>query len=289
MKCYRQLTPKNQWIILFSVLAMLLAPPLQATILPIGTGVQRQLETTGQAQVIINLHDPVSIYANSATRTTAIAQAQSLVLAQLSINDFKLKHQYSHVPALAGTITQEALTILQAHPQVLSIQLDAPVMTALTEGISYVNADKIHGLRYTGQGITVAVLDSGIDTDHPDLADAIVAQHCFTEQACPPYGTNEGSSAEDDHKESHGTHVSGIITSDGIKAPRGIAPDVKIVAVKVVGHKGGTSSDMVASTQHPCVAAGDWSSEPCVRRIPSTAPLAIIVGYNRGYVPLILP
>lgn len=233
------------WIVICGVMVMLLAPSLQATVF-IERGVQHQLETTGQAQVIISLNDPASIYADSTTRATAVAQVQSAILTQLSTKDFKLKHQYSHVPALAGTLTQNALTYLQTHPQVLSIQLDESVMTALTEGIPYVNADKIHDLSYTGQGITVAVLDSGIDTDHPDLADAIVAQHCFTEEACPPFGTNEGTSAEDDHKESHGTHVSGIITSNGIKAPRGIAPDVKIVAVKVVGYQGGTSSDMVA-------------------------------------------
>jgi len=38
----------------------------------------------------------------------------------------------------------------------------------------------------------------------------------------------------------------------------------------------------------PHVAARDWSSEPCVRLIPNTAPLAIIVGYNRVYGPLVL-
>jgi hypothetical protein len=42
-------------------------------------------------------------------------------------------------------------------------------------------------------------------------------------------------------------------------------------------------------TQHPCVAAGDWSSEPCVKLSLHTAFLAIVVGYNRGYGPLTLP
>jgi uncharacterized repeat protein (TIGR01451 family) len=235
----------NRWITLLSVALMLLANPLMAMVRT-DFSVQHQLEKNGQAQVIINLRDPMSIYADSAMRMRAIAQIQAAILTQLATPHFQLKHQYSHVPALVGIVTQDALAILHHHPQVVSIQLDDFTTTALAESVPYIKGTEVQSLPYTGNGITVAVLDSGIDTDHPDLADAIVAQHCFTEGACPPVKTDESDNAEDDHKESHGTHVAGIITSNGIKAPRGVAPDAKIVAVKVVGSSGGRSSDMVA-------------------------------------------
>jgi len=245
MKRYRHSTlKKNQWITLLSIV-LILSAPLQAAI-PIDISVQRQLETTGQAHVLINLRDPVSIYADSATRVAAIAQVQASVYSQLTADQFQLKRQYSHIPALAGIITQDALNILQNNPQVVSIQLDSNIKTALAEGVPYINGDQAQALPYTGKGITVAILDSGIDTDHPDLADAIVAQYCFTDGACPPALTNESTSAEDDHKESHGSHVAGIITGNGTKASRGIAPDANIIAIKVVGSKNGTNSDMVA-------------------------------------------
>jgi subtilisin family serine protease len=172
MKRYRHST--HQRIKALSAGVMLLAPPLYAAI-PIDIGVQRQLETTGQAHVLINLRDPVSIYANSATRVAAIAQVQASVYSQLTADHFQLKRQYSHIPALAGIITPYALNILQNNPQVVSIQLDSKTKTALAEGVPYVNGDQVQALPYTGKGITVAILDAGIDTDHPDLADAIVA------------------------------------------------------------------------------------------------------------------
>ncbi|MBK8027395.1 MAG: S8 family serine peptidase [Chloroflexi bacterium] len=90
----------------------------------------------------------------------------------------------------------------------------------------------------TGAGVRVAVLDSGIDTDHPDLADDLIAQVCFTGGgtpalgSCPPADTNTGISAEDEN--GHGTNVAGIITSDGTVAPIGFAPDAQIVAVRVL-------------------------------------------------------
>ncbi|MEN8218498.1 MAG: S8 family serine peptidase [Pseudomonadota bacterium] len=104
---------------------------------------------------------------------------------------------------------------MQNHPQVASIQLDKQRKLSLDKSIPHIQADAVHARPYTGKGVTVAVLDTGIDTDHPDLADSIVAQHCFSQASCPPLGTNE--SAEDDiFGGGHGTHVAGIITS-----PRG--------------------------------------------------------------------
>jgi hypothetical protein len=77
----------------------------------------------------------------------------------------------------------------------------------------------------------VAVIDTGIDPTQTDLADSIVAQHCFAHGGCPPTGSDEGESALDEN--GHGTHVAGIITGNGATAPRGVAPDAGIVAVRV--------------------------------------------------------
>jgi subtilisin family serine protease len=102
-----------------------------------------------------------------------------------------------------------------------------------------INADDVNDAGFTGQGVTVAVLDTGIDTNGFDLEDDIVGQQCFCENengsGCCPNGNvaqSGNGSAEDDN--GHGTNISGIITSDGFIAPDGIAPEAKIVAVKVL-------------------------------------------------------
>jgi len=211
---------------------IVLSYPLQAA--TVETKVLTQLKVTNQAQVIVTLHVPVSARSalSDKQQRALVAQAQASVLSAnylKSATHFKLKRQYSYIPALAGTITAKALAILQNHPQVASIQLDKQRKLSLAESIPHIQADTVHARSYTGKGITVALLDTGIDTDHPDLADSIVAQHCFSQGSCPPNDTNESESAEDDiYGGGHGTHVAGIITS-----PRGVAPDAGIVAIKV--------------------------------------------------------
>jgi subtilisin family serine protease len=252
-----------QYLTVFVLISQLWGQLLAATIDP---QVPDEIANTGTAQVIISLYDPVPLDTPSASscespfeeaqtadnctigRVEAVALAQQYVLNELPVGSLSLKHRYSHVSALAGTITQAALDILATHPQVFSVYLDDIETVQLAESVPLIRADSVSQLNpisFTGQGITIAVLDTGIDADHLDLADSIVGQHCFTNAACPPTNTaNESDSAEDD--EGHGTHVAGIITSNGSIAPKGIAPDAKIVAVKVCGSNGCYPSDATA-------------------------------------------
>jgi hypothetical protein len=244
------------------LISQLWGPLLATTIDP---QVQDEIDTIGQAPVIISLYDPLPLDAPSASscdsfsrlsanhnciigRVDAVALAQQYVLNELPAGSLTLKHRYSHVPALAGIITQAALDILATHPQVFSVNLDDIDTVQLAESVPLIQADSLHQFNpipFTGQGVTVAVLDTGIDTDHADLEDSIVGQHCFTQGACPPGNTNESNSAEDD--QGHGTHISGIITSKGSVAPTGMAPDAQIVAVKVCNASGSCPvSDAIA-------------------------------------------
>jgi subtilisin family serine protease len=94
-----------------------------------------------------------------------------------------------------------------------------------------IGADLVHAQGIRGEGTTVALLDSGIDTDHPAFAGRIAAEACFCDNldgtGCCPSGVTQRSgpgSAEDD--QGHGTHVAGIVS--------GVAPATHIVAVKVL-------------------------------------------------------
>ncbi|MBL7049075.1 MAG: S8 family serine peptidase [Nitrospira sp.] len=195
------------------------------------------LETQNQVRVVVSFRDPVPINARANQRVPAVKHVRESVLKSLPTADFTLSRSYSHIPAFAGTITKQALKILEKHPSVLAINLDKPIRKYLAESVPAIKADTVQ-LNYnvTGQGINVAVLDTGIDTDHPDLMDDIIAEHCFTAGDCPPSDTNEGTSAEDE--DGHGTHVSSIITSSGTVSSRGFAPNANIVAVRVLDSNG---------------------------------------------------
>lgn len=79
-----------------------------------------------------------------------------------------------------------------------------------------------------GEGITVAVIDTGIDLTHPDLAGNIVANVSCIDNL--PTGN-------DDH--GHGSHVAGTIAAiDNTIGVKGVAPDVNLVAVKVLDSGG---------------------------------------------------
>jgi len=207
--------------------------------------IEQALQTDGSARVVVALRQPYA--ASAVARKAQMAQAQSRVIEALSATqDFQVVHRYQTVPGLVGVATSQGLENLRRHPDVQAVALDMQIHASLTESAAVIRANRVwNDLGITGAGINVAVLDSGVDLNHPDLADHIVAQHCFSKGDCPPGKTDEGESAQDEH--GHGTHVAGIITSRGTVSPRGIAPDAGIVAVRVMDATGsGWNSDVVA-------------------------------------------
>lgn len=88
-----------------------------------------------------------------------------------------------------------------------------------------------------GQGIRVAVLDTGIDFKHRDLSNATVAARDFT-----------GSSAGITDQNGHGTHVAGIIGARNAYGQIvGIAPEVQLLVGKVLGKDGGGTLEAMTS------------------------------------------
>jgi len=92
-----------------------------------------------------------------------------------------------------------------------------------------------------GQGIGVAVVDTGLDFKHPDLSANINTTRGFSFTSVA-----RTSSAQDD--QGHGTHVGGIIAAlDNQIDVVGVAPQAKLYAVKVLDRSGrGTDSTVIA-------------------------------------------
>lgn len=82
--------------------------------------------------------------------------------------------------------------------------------------------------RTRGEGVKVAVLDTGCDLDHPDLKSNILPGVNFVNPSAEPWDDNN-----------HGTHVAGIIAAENNEIGMvGVAPGAKIVPVKVLDRQG---------------------------------------------------
>jgi serine protease AprX len=100
---------------------------------------------------------------------------------------------------------------------------------------------ELHALGLTGRGVTVCLVDSGIDLLHPDFAHLrLVAWKDFVNLRPAPY--DDGG---------HGTAMAGLIASNG--SLHGIAPDVSFLVVKVINSAGFGSSTEVADGIRFCL------------------------------------
>ncbi|MHC5906230.1 S8 family serine peptidase [Streptomyces sp. S6] len=150
----------------------------------------------------------------------------------------------SGTSALWSAVTGRTLTADgatgRARP-VAHVWLDAKVRASLDKSVPQIGAPVMWKSGYTGKGVTVAVLDSGVDETHPDLKGVEVAQKNFS-------GSPDGK----DHF-GHGTHVASILAGSGARSGgryRGVAPGVRLLDGKVLADDGfGPVSGIVAGMQ----------------------------------------
>lgn len=93
-------------------------------------------------------------------------------------------------------------------------------------GVNMINAPLMWNKGYTGDGVKVAILDSGC-IQHPDLINNIIGGKNFT---------SEGSETDYNDLNGHGTHVAGIIAGNG--KVMGVAPNAKLLILKVLDKTG---------------------------------------------------
>jgi subtilisin family serine protease len=117
----------------------------------------------------------------------------------------KTKYTYSLIPAMAARLSPQAITALRRNPRVAYVEPDA-IATATADsvpwGISRVHADDVWLLGNTGSGVKVAIIDTGIDRTHSDLAPNYKGGYDFLNVDADPMDDN-----------GHGTHVSGTVAA----------------------------------------------------------------------------
>jgi len=102
-------------------------------------------------------------------------------------------------------------------------------------GVDWIEAPEVWENGFNGTGVTVAVVDTGIYADHPDLADKVVAWDDLVNGLPHPY---------DDH--GHGTHCAGTIAGTGASGTKtGVAPGADLIGIKVFDSDGTANTSTV--------------------------------------------
>ncbi len=145
---------------------------------------------------------------------------------------------------LVGNFSDEAVKSLQRNNDVRYVEEDVTVHAlAQTKpwGIDRVDADVVHNNGQTGEGAHIAILDTGIDADHPDL-EANLGKGYAVENCS---GSDCVEDWDDDH--SHGTHCAGIANAvNNDEGVVGVSTNATLHAVKVLSGSGSGSASGVA-------------------------------------------
>jgi subtilisin len=172
----------------------------------------------------------------------------------ISANGWKVNHEYKTIPAVACSLSTFAIEILKKSPFVSYIEEDT--MVALSEpdaellaawGVMKIGADTVQATGNQGEGINVAVIDTGINYLHEDLQANYEGGYDFVNKDADPFDDN-----------GHGTHCAGVIAAaDNDIAVVGVAPEASLYALKVLDSAGnGYTSDIIAAIQ--------WATNPSI-------------------------
>jgi subtilisin family serine protease len=252
-----------------SALALLAGPALGQS-----PKVPESLITAAQARpqrVIVLMAAP-----NQGGRQEAFRQPESFVRGALG-NTARSVSGIADQPMVVAEVSSEALRRLARSESVLRVVPDTLLNTSLPDTVKLLDVPDVWSKQTRGGGVAVAILDTGVQLDHPFVKGRIVAEACFSSnsesqgsKSLCANGSGEqigiGAAAACDYKTVttkcvHGTHVAGIAAgaagnANGVPL-NGMAPDAGIVAVKVFSRFDG--EEACGKGVKTCISA--WSSD----------------------------
>lgn len=222
-------------------------------------GVRNELASTGYADLSVEYH----------TTGDTLEADRDRLIASLPTSVEVVAFTSAVATLTLRVVSLDDVEALRSNPLLRSVALpptDALFVQMLgqsgqaTDALPVAGADQMHQLNLRGEGQVIALVDSGVDSAHPDLRSSVVFERCeipVGQSVCPngsSLQTGPGSALDD---EGHGTNIAGILTGDGLVAPVGVAPAVAIEAYKVGGANGVDLSDALLALDYILVNRPD--------------------------------
>lgn len=182
--------------------------------------------------------------AETLAQRQVIKEAQDQMLSWLRYVPSTVK-SYESLPYISASVDAAGLEQLQASAEALDVSENKPLRLALSQSLSLVGAQRAWASQFKGTGKTIAVIDSGVDKNHPWLSGKVVSEACYStnngvySSICPngiSPSTDTGSGVPcevpgfgDVGHCGHGTHIAGIAAGRG-----GVAYDANIISIQVM-------------------------------------------------------
>ncbi len=197
----------------------------------------------GLSRLLIAHTDATEVTRGIATFDAVPSSAQVDLLKGLGLTVQPMRHVPLALVAGQVSAMQAAVTTGVAS----DVYPDEQIQLFDTASADAMGAAPVRTAGFTGQGVTVAVVDSGCDASHPDLADHVahnVKLYSAEYVNIAPDSSNTivvpvemGPYQNSDLGSGHGTHVAGIIAADSTTAPDGsrygVAPDAELVCYSI--------------------------------------------------------
>lgn len=213
----------------------------------------RAAQTTGNLDCIIVFRKPTALAdalafpPGSPTRLKWIASTADTIDREYAGVGVRTLTRYAYLPMAHVTIPASMLAAIALDPRVDAITMNRTAHVFRAPGEALIHVPQVQALGYTGQGIGIAVLDTGVDYTHPELSPGGTTAAAKTVKLADVID-NDGDPMDE---EGHGTSVAGIAAGSS----GGVAPAARIVAVRVLDKKGIGSSDQILTGINDVIAS----------------------------------
>lgn len=228
------------------------------------------LTSSNRTSVIVELAEPSLVESKHKGKSQSkanLSKVRNQVKSDVShaAKSSNISREYDYVfSGFAVELAENEIPALLAVPGVKAVYPDVEYQTtSLGEGevisqeeysphmlnsAPHIGANEAWATGYTGKGVTVAVIDTGVDYTHPDLKNAFGSYKGWdlvdndNDPQETPIGDPRGAAT------THGSHVAGTVAANGLI--KGVAPEATLLAYRVLGPGGrGTSANVIAGIE----------------------------------------